>query len=221
MLYVVPTPIGNLEDFTFRAIQVLKEVDLILVEDTRVSKKLLDKYDIEGTLESFHNHNEHSKLSSVIQKLSNGHKIALISDAGTPGISDPGFLLVREAIKENIEVSCLPGPTAVIPALVMSGLPYDKFFFEGFLPHKKGKKTRLEFLLNLNSTFCFYESPHRIIKSLKMILELDPHDRPCCVVREISKIHEECLRGTVSEVISMLESKASVKGEIVGIIGKN
>ena len=191
MLYLVPTPIGNLEDITLRAIRILKEVDLILAEDTRVTRKLCEKFEINTPLESFHTHNEHQKLTSIADKLENGIEIALVTDAGTPGISDPGYLLAREAIRREVELTCLPGPTAVIPAIVMSGIPCDKFFFEGFLPHKKGKQSRIDFLLNLDTAFVLYESPHRIIKTLHKILERAGEDRPCCVIREISKIHEE------------------------------
>ena len=191
MLYLVPTPIGNLEDITLRAIRILKEVDLILAEDTRVTRKLCEKFEINTPLESFHTHNEHQKLTSIADKLENGIEIALVTDAGTPGISDPGYLLAREAIRREVELTCLPGPTAVIPAMVMSGIPCDKFFFEGFLPHKKGKQSRIDFLLNLDTAFVLYESPHRIVKTLHKILERAGEDRPCCVIREISKIHEE------------------------------
>ena len=219
MLYLVPTPIGNLEDITLRAIRILKEVDLILAEDTRVTRKLCEKFEINTPLESFHTHNEHQKLTSIADKLENGIEIALVTDAGTPGISDPGYLLAREAIRREVELTCLPGPTAVIPAIVMSGIPCDKFFFEGFLPHKKGKQSRIDFLLNLDTAFVLYESPHRIIKTLHKILERAGEDRPCCVIREISKIHEEQIRGSITEVIADLEKRNSIKGEIVIIIG--
>ena len=219
MLYLVPTPIGNLEDITLRAIRILKEVDLILAEDTRVTRKLCEKFEINTPLESFHTHNEHQKLTSIADKLENGIEIALVTDAGTPGISDPGYLLAREAIRREVELTCLPGPTAVIPAMVMSGIPCDKFFFEGFLPHKKGKQSRIDFLLNLDTAFVLYESPHRIIKTLHKILERAGEDRPCCVIREISKIHEEQIRGSITEVIADLEKRNSIKGEIVIIIG--
>ena len=219
MLYLVPTPIGNLEDITLRAIRILKEVDLILAEDTRVTKKLCEKYEISTSLQSFHAHNEHQKLSSVVDRLADGINIALVTDAGTPGISDPGFLLAREAIRKEIEVTCLPGPTALIPAIVMSGIPCDRFFFEGFLPHKKGKQSRIDFLLELNYSFVLYESPHRVIKTLQKILERSNEDRDACVIREISKIHEEPIRGSISSVISKLQEKQSIKGEIVIVIG--
>jgi len=219
MLYIIPTPIGNLEDITYRSIRILNEVDLILAEDTRVSHKLLSKYEILTPLESFHSHNEHHKLASIIEKLKNGLHIGIISDAGTPGISDPGFLIVRECVKNGIELTCLPGPTALIPAMVMSGIPCDKFHFEGFLPHKKGKQTRIEYLLKLQTPFVLYESPHRLIKTLKKIYEIGGQNRAVCVCREISKIHEENIRGTMSEVIANLEARSSIKGEIVIIIG--
>jgi 16S rRNA (cytidine1402-2'-O)-methyltransferase len=218
MLYLVPTPIGNLEDITFRAINVLNTVDLILAEDTRVSKKLLSKYEIDTQVISFHSHNEHHKLDSIIAQLKNGDNIALISDAGTPGISDPGFLLCRAAIQNDIELTCLPGATAMIPAVVMSGIPCDKFHYEGFLPQKKGKLTRLNYLLALETPFILYESPHRIIKTLQKINELSTGERQVCVSREISKLHEENIRGTIKEVIAALQSKAAIKGEIVIIV---
>ncbi|NNE27980.1 MAG: 16S rRNA (cytidine(1402)-2'-O)-methyltransferase [Saprospiraceae bacterium] len=219
MLFLVPTPIGNLEDITLRAISVLQSVSLILAEDTRNSGKLLKHFNIETRMMSFHSHNEHHKLEKVIDHLKSGDDIALISDAGTPGISDPGYLLVRAAIQNDIALTCLPGPTAVIPAIVMSGIPCDKFFFEGFLPHKKGKQSRIDFLLSLNTPFVLYESPHRVIKTLHKILERSGEDRNACVVREISKLHEEPIRGSISEIISNLEDRQSIKGEIVIIIG--
>lgn len=221
MLYLVPTPIGNMEDMTYRGVAILKEVDLILAEDTRTSKHLLDKYEVSTKVISFHAHNEHSKLSGLIQDLESGMNIALISDAGTPGISDPGFLLVREAVKHDIPVTCLPGSTAMIPAVVMSGIPCDRFHFEGFLPQKKGKKTRLEFLLSLPNAFVIYESPYRVVKTLKRIMEMTEVERQVCVCREISKIHEESIRGLMSEVIEDLESRSSIKGEIVIVVSGN
>jgi len=220
MLYLVPTPIGNLEDITFRAVNTLKSVSLILAEDTRVSRKLLQRYEIDTALSSYHTHNEHHRLESFIAKLKNGEDIALVSDAGSPGISDPGFLLVRAAIKENIEITSLPGPTALIPAIVMSGIPCDRFHFEGFLPHKKGKQTRLKYLLSLENPFILYESPYRIVKTLKKIKELSVNQREVSVAREISKIHEENIRGTLDEVITELESRPSIKGEIVLVVSK-
>jgi len=215
MLYLVPSPIGNLEDISFRAINTLKQVDQILAEDTRVSVKLLRHYDIQKPLDSFHTHNEHKKLEKIIEALKAGKDVALLSDAGTPGISDPGFLLVRRAIEEDIKVSCLPGATAIIPAVVMSGLPCDKFFFEGFLPHKKGRQSRLKYLLGLEYTFILYESPYRVIKTLEQIKELDAGDRKLCLSREISKIYEENIRGTVDELLQEMKSRKQVKGEFV------
>lgn len=218
MLYLIPTPIGNLEDITYRAVSLLGQVTTVLAEDTRTSRRLLDKYEISARLESFHAHNEHKKLEHIIERLKGGEEMALISDAGTPGISDPGFLLVREAIKNEIPLTCLPGPTAMIPAMVMSGLPCDKFHYEGFLPQKKGKKTRLEYLLGLDNPFIIYESPHRVVKTLKRIQEMSESDRQVCVTREISKIHEECIRGQLPEVIAELENRPSIKGEIVIVV---
>lgn len=221
MLYIVPTPIGNLEDITLRAIRILNEVDIVLAEDTRTSGRLLKHLDIKTPLQSFHTHNEHGKLDYIIRELKEGKDIALISDAGTPGISDPGFLLARSCIANNIKMTCLPGPTAIIPAIVMSGLPCDRFFFEGFLPHKKGKKTRIEFLLTLKETFAFYESPYRVVKSLKMIKELSSDSRSVTICREISKMYEECISGTIEHIIEKLESKAQLKGEFVVVVEGN
>ncbi len=218
MLYLVPTPIGNLEDFTFRAVRILNEVSTVLAEDTRTSKRLLDKYEISTRLESFHAHNEHKKIEALISRLESGEDMALISDAGTPGISDPGFLIVRAAIEADVELTCLPGPTALIPAVVMSGLPCDRFHYEGFLPQKKGKLTRLNYLLSLPNPFIIYESPYRVVKSLKKMSELMEEDRKVSVSREISKLHEETLRGTISEVIAELEKRPSIKGEIVIVV---
>ncbi len=223
MLYLVPTPIGNLEDITLRALRVLREVDLILAEDTRVTKRLLSKYDITTSLTAFHSHNEHKRVDKIVEELSAGKNIALVSDAGSPGISDPGFLLTRAALAEGVELTSLPGPTALIPAIVMSGIPCDRFHFEGFLPQKKGKLTRIKYLLDLGNPFILYESPHRVIKTLIRIKEVHTEKGQetvikACVVREISKLHEECIRGTIDEVISALEAKPSVKGEIVIIV---
>ncbi len=215
MLYLIPTPIGNLEDITIRAVNTLKSVDKILAEDTRTTGHLLKHYGIQKPMDSYHIHNEHKKLASIIQLLKEGLNIALVSDAGTPGISDPGFLLVRSAIENEIELSCLPGPSAIIPALVMSGLPCDKFYFEGFLPNKKGRQTRIKRLLDLEVTFILYESPYRVIKTLEQILELGGGERLACCGREISKLYEENIRGTVHDVINMLKSKQQVKGEFV------
>lgn len=217
MLYLVPTPIGNLEDMTYRAVKTLQEVDLILAEDTRTSKKLLTHYEINTPLRSHHSHNEHGTTPGLVQQLLSGTKIALISDAGTPGISDPGFLLVRESVKNDIKVECLPGATAIIPALVASGLPCDRFHFEGFLPHKKGRQTRLIYLSELNNTFALYESPHRIAKCLKQLAEHCGEDRQACVCRELTKLHEELRRGTLAELAASYEGQKT-KGEIVVVV---
>jgi len=220
-LYIVPTPIGNLEDITLRAIKVLKEADLILAEDTRRSKQLLNHYNIETKMQSHHQHNEHKILLSVIEKIKSGKTIALVTDAGTPAISDPGFLLVRECIKEKIIVDCLPGPTAFVPALVNSGLPCNNFVFEGFLPQKKGRQSRLKILALEKRTMIFYESPFRLIKTLEQFIEHFGSERKISVSREISKIYEETVRGTIEEVIKYFEEK-TIKGEIVIIVeGKN
>lgn len=216
-LYVVPTPVGNMEDMTFRAVRVLKEADLILAEDTRTSNVLLQHYDIRGTLLSHHKFNEHETVQNVIQKLQGGLTIALISDAGTPSISDPGFLLVRECVKNGIEVETLPGATAFVPALVSSGLPCDKFCFEGFLPQKKGRQTRLEMLKSETRSIIFYESPRRLLKTLQQFAEAFGKDRQVSVAREISKLHEEHIRGTLQEVIQHFEATEPV-GEIVIIL---
>ncbi len=216
-LYIIPTPIGNLEDVTIRAIRLLKEVDIVLAEDTRKSKKLFSYYKIETSLFPYHMHNEHKVLSKWIYRLKNGDNIALISDAGTPAISDPGFLLVRECIKENVDLECLPGPTAFIPALVNSGFPCDKFLFEGFLPHKKGRKKRLKYLSSEERTIIFYESPHRIIKTLTQFSEYFGEGRRVSVSRELSKIYEETKRGTLKDLIDYFTSK-KVKGEFVIIL---
>jgi len=216
-LYIVPTPIGNLEDITLRAIRVLKEVDLILAEDTRTSGKLLKHLGISNKLLSYHIHNEHKSVSLIVDRIHAGESMALVSDAGTPAISDPGFLLVRECIKNNIEVDCLPGPTAFVPALVNSGLPNDRFHFEGFLPHKKGRQTRLIALAENPFTTIYYESPHRLVKSLKQFAEFFGEDRQASVSREISKMYEETIRGTLIELFQHFEKKG-VKGEIVMVI---
>jgi len=216
-LYIIPTPIGNLEDITFRSIRVLKEVDVVLAEDTRTSKKLFSHYNIDTPLSSFHMHNEHRVLSKWIERIKNGETIALISDAGTPAISDPGFLLVRACVKENIEVDCFPGATAFVPALVNSALACEKFIFEGFLPVKKGRKTRLMFLAEEERTMIFYESPHRILKTLKQFSEYFGEDRKVSVSREISKMFEETKRGNLIEVLQYFEDKKP-KGEFVIIV---
>lgn len=216
-LFIVPTPIGNLEDITFRAITVLKEADLILAEDTRTSGKLLKHYGITTAMQSHHMHNEHQTTDRVVKRIQQGEMIALISDAGTPAISDPGFLLVRACIRQNIEVDCLPGATAFVPALVNSGLPNDKFVFEGFLPVKKGRQTRLIILSEETRTMIFYESPHKLVKTLTHLLEYLGKDRQASVSREISKMYEETVRGTLNELILHFTEKAP-KGEIVLIV---
>lgn len=217
MLYIVPTPIGNLEDITLRALRILQEVQLILAEDTRTSKQLLKKFEIETPLRSYHIHNEHKVLKSILEDLKSGTIMALVSDAGTPAISDPGYLLVRECIREGIEVNCLPGATALIPALVNSGYSSDRFHYEGFLPHKKGRQTRLKYLAELESTIVLYESPHRLVKSMTQMVEYFGADRQAAVSRELSKIHEENKRGTLKELIDHFSNK-KVKGEIVIVL---
>ncbi len=217
MLYLIPTPIGNLEDMSFRAIRLLKESDLILAEDTRSSKKLLQHYAINTPMRAYHAHNEHQLTPVIISQLQAGQQIALITDAGTPGISDPGFLLARECHRQQIPVSCLPGPTALIPALVASGLPANQFFFEGFLPHKKGRQTRLQYLAELPHTFILYESPHRLVKCLRQLAEYCGADRTACVARELSKLHEEVKRASLQQLIEHFEP-AKVKGEIVIVV---
>ena len=217
MIYLIPTPIGNLEDITLRAIRLLKVVDLILAEDTRVSIKLLKHFAIGTPLQSFHMHNEHKKVETVVEQLKNGKTVALISDAGTPGISDPGFLLVREALKEGVEVQCLPGPTALIPALVQSGIPCERFVFEGFLPPKKGRQTRLEQMALETRTQVFYESPHKLLKTLEQLVTYFGADRSIAVVREISKLYESTFRGTAQEGLDFFEAHPP-KGEFVIVV---
>ena len=216
-LYIVPTPIGNLEDITFRAINILTDVDLILCEDTRRSKKLLIHYNIDTPLRSHHKFNEHKEVGKVVDKILSGEKIALISDAGTPGISDPGFLAVRICLENNIEVECLPGATALVPALVNSGIPFERFVFEGFLPVKKGRKTRLEKLTNEDRTMIFYESPHKLLKTLNDFSNSFGADRKISVSREITKIYEETIRGSVEHIINLFTDKIP-KGEFVIIV---
>ncbi|MDA9827001.1 16S rRNA (cytidine(1402)-2'-O)-methyltransferase [Flavobacteriaceae bacterium] len=216
-LYIVPTPIGNLEDITFRAINILTDVDLILCEDTRRSKKLLIHYNIDTPLRSHHKFNEHKEVGKVVDKILSGEKIALISDAGTPGISDPGFLAVRTCLENNIEVECLPGATALVPALVNSGIPFERFVFEGFLPVKKGRKTRLEKLTNEDRTMIFYESPHKLLKTLNDFSNSFGADRKISVSREITKIYEETIRGSVEYIINLFTDKIP-KGEFVIIV---
>ena len=216
-LYLVPTPIGNLEDMTFRAIRVLKEVDFILAEDTRTSGKLLKHFEIETQMHSHHMHNEHKSVKGIVQRIQNGETCALISDAGTPAISDPGFLLTRACVENNIEVDCLPGATAFVPALVNSGLPNDKFVFEGFLPVKKGRQTRLLLLAEETRTIIFYESPHKLLKTLGSFVEYFGADRQVSVSRELTKMFEETIRGTATEVLAHYTNKPP-KGEIVVIV---
>ena len=216
-LYIVPTPIGNLKDMTFRAIETLKEVDLILAEDTRTSGKLLKHFNISTRTQSHHMHNEHKTVEGLIQKLKGGTSIALISDAGTPAISDPGFLLVRACVENDIEVDCLPGATAFVPALVNSGLPNDKFVFEGFLPIKKGRQTRLKILAEETRTIVFYESPHKLLKTLTNFVEYFGSDRTVSVSREMTKLYEETIRGTAQKVLEYYTNKPP-KGEIVIVV---
>lgn len=217
-LYVVPTPVGNMEDMTFRAIRILKEADLILAEDTRTSGILLKHYEIKNAMQSHHKFNEHQTVESIVNRIKGGQTVALISDAGTPGISDPGFLVVRECVRNGIEVQCLPGATAFVPALVSSGLPDERFCFEGFLPQKKGRMTRLNALKEETRTMIFYESPYRLLKTLTKFAEIFGADRPVSVCREISKIHEESVRGTLQEVIAHF-TETEPRGEIVIILG--
>ena len=216
-LYIVPTPVGNMEDITLRALRVLKEVDVVLAEDTRTSGILLKHFDIKQTLLSHHKFNEHGTSAAVVSRLLSGQNVALISDAGTPGISDPGFFLVREAVKAGIEVITLPGATAFVPALVSSGLPCDRFAFEGFLPQKKGRQTKLESLRGEQRTMIFYESPYRLVKTLQQLAEVFGSDRQVSVAREISKVHEESVRGTLEETIAHF-THTEPRGEIVIVL---
>ena len=216
-LSIVPTPIGNLNDITYRAIKVLKDSDIILCEDTRISKRLLDKYSIDKPLYSYHIHNEHKVVEKYIQYIISGKKVSLISDAGTPGISDPGYLIIRESIKKNIEIDCLPGPTAFVPALINSGISSDKFVFEGFLPKKKGRMSRIEFLKDEKRSIIIYESPHRIKRLIEELKAVFGGQRLVSISRELSKIHQENVRGTLDEVHKNLESK-NIKGELILII---
>ena len=218
ILYIVPTPVGNLEDMTFRAVKVLKEADLILAEDTRTSAVLLQHYDIHGKLLSHHKFNEHQTVALIRERLRAGERVALVSDAGTPGISDPGFLLARECAAEGIEVQTLPGATACIPAVVSSGLPCDRFCFEGFLPQKKGRATLLASLAAEPRTMVFYESPRRLVRTLEQFAEVFGPERPCSVAREISKVHEEHVRGSLAEVLAHFQA-VEPKGEIVVVVG--
>jgi 16S rRNA (cytidine1402-2'-O)-methyltransferase len=216
-LFIIPTPIGNLEDITLRSLRVLNEVDFILAEDTRTSGFLLKHFNISKKLFSYHLHNEHKSVKGFVERLKNGDTAALVSDAGTPSISDPGFLIVRECLENNIEVECLPGPVAFIPALVNSGLPSERFIFEGFLPVKKGRKTKLEELEKIDCTMIFYESPYRLLKTLEQFAEHFGNERKACVSRELTKIHEENARGTIAELICHFNQKP-VKGEIVIVV---
>jgi len=216
-LYLVPTPVGNMEDMTFRAVRILKEADLVLAEDTRTSGILLKHYGIEARLQAHHKYNEHGTSPAIVQRLQAGENIALITDAGTPGISDPGFFLAREAANAGIEVITLPGATAFVPALVSSGLPCDRFCFEGFLPQKKGRKTRIEALRDEQRTMVFYESPYRLLKTLKQFVDTFGADRQVSVAREISKVHEESVRGTLEDVVAHF-TECAPKGEIVIVL---
>ena len=216
-LYIVPTPVGNMEDMTFRAIRILKEADLVLAEDTRTSGILLKHYDIQNHLMSHHKFNEHGTSAAIVERLLAGQTVALISDAGTPGISDPGFFLVREAVRAGIEVQTLPGATAFVPALVSSGLPCDRFCFEGFLPPKKGRQTKIDALKDEQRTMIFYESPYRLVKTLQQLAEAFGPDRQASVCREISKVHEESRRGTLAELTAHF-TETEPRGEIVIIV---
>ncbi len=216
-LIITPTPIGNLEDITLRSIRILKECDFILAEDTRVTLKLLNHLEISKPVYSFHSNNEHRVLQQVLRKIQEAEKVVLVSDAGTPGISDPGFLLIRACLENDIEIECLPGPTAVIPALVVSGFPTDRFVFEGFIPHKKGRQTRIQEICAESRTTVLYESPHRINKLLKQFQEFIHPERQIAVIREISKMFEEVKRGNIQELIDFSESK-ELKGEIVVVV---
>lgn len=220
MLYLVPTPVGNLEDITLRALRILKEADLVLAEDTRTTGILLKHYDIQTRLVSHHKFNEHQTADAFAARMAAGETMALVSDAGTPAISDPGFMLVRAAIARGVEVQCLPGATAFVPAIVASGLPCERFCFEGFLPQKKGRQSKLEALRGEERTMIFYESPHRVVKTLEQMIEIFGADRPCSACREISKLHEESRRGTLSEVLAHFQT-TEPRGEFVLIVGGN
>jgi 16S rRNA (cytidine1402-2'-O)-methyltransferase len=221
MLYLVPTPVGNLEDITLRALRVLGEVDLIACEDTRTSGRLLHHFNIDKPLTSFHDHNERQKVPHLVERMKAGESVALISDAGSPGISDPGFSLVRACAEAGVEVTALPGPTAFVPALTASGLPTDRFVFEGFLPHKKGRQTRLQALASEPRTMVFYESPHRLVKSLLQMAETFGAERPAAVGRELSKLYEEVRRGSLEELHAHYASQERVRGEVVLVVGGN
>ena len=219
-LLIIPTPIGNLEDITLRAIRIIGELDLLLVEDTRVTSRLLERYNLAIKMQPYHQHNEHRTLQSIISKIESGQKIGLVSDAGTPAISDPGFLLVRECIRQGIDVECLPGATSFVPTLVNSGLPCEKFCFEGFLPQKKGRATRLKELAAETRTMVFFESPHRLLKTLQEFSECFGNDRVASISRELSKIHEETIRGSLAEIIAHFEP-SPIKGEICIVVAGN
>jgi 16S rRNA (cytidine1402-2'-O)-methyltransferase len=219
-LCIVPTPVGNLEDITLRAIRVLKECDLIIAEDTRVTRNLLNHLGIQKKVISFHTNNEHAQLNEMIRIIQQSTLVALVSDAGTPGISDPGFLLIRACVEQGIPLECLPGPTAFVPALVSSGLPCDRFYFEGFLPHKKGRQTRLEYIASMDCTVVLYESPYRLIKTLEQLVTHVGGERKICVSKEISKMFEFHFRGTVNKALEHFNSVA-IKGEFVLIISKD
>jgi 16S rRNA (cytidine1402-2'-O)-methyltransferase len=216
-LFIIPTPIGNLEDITLRALRILGEVDFVMAEDTRTSGFLLKHYNISKKLVPFHLYNEHKSVKALTDRIKNGESAALVSDAGTPSISDPGFLIVRECINNDVEVECLPGPVAFVPALVNSGLPSERFIFEGFLPVKKGRKTKLEELAEVDCTMIFYESPFRLVKTLEQFAETFGEERKACVSRELTKMHEENARGTIAELIDHFKQK-TVKGEIVIVV---
>lgn len=218
-LFLVPTPIGNMEDITLRAIRVLREADFVLCEDTRTTKNLLKHYELDKRCMAYHIHNEHQQLQNLVAQIKMAESVALVSDAGTPGISDPGFLLLRECVAQGIDVECLPGATALIPAVVNSGLPCDSFYFNGFLPHKKGKESTLRRLAAMAETVIFYESPHRLAKTLSMMLPFFGAQRPVSISRELTKIHEETFRGTLEEAISRFPIDKEVKGEIVVVVG--
>jgi len=218
MLYLVPTPIGNREDITLRAIRTLREVELILAEDTRTSRPLLQHLEVDTPLRAYHAHNEHAIVDQLVNELKDGATYALITDAGTPAISDPGFLLVRACKQAGVKVSCLPGPTAFVPALAGSGIPCNQFHFEGFLPHKKGRQTRLKYLAELPNTFVLYESPHRLVKCLQQLAEHCGPDRAACVGRELSKVYEELNFAPLSDLIEDYSNRTKVKGEIVIVV---
>lgn len=218
MLYLIPTPIGNLEDITLRALRILKGVDVVLAEDTRTSKKLFQHYEIETSLRSYHAHNEHGVTPGLVAQLQAGSTMALITDAGSPGISDPGFLLVRACVESDIKIVALPGATAFVPAITASGIPCNRFYFEGFLPQKKGRQTRLKFLATLEETFALYESPYRLVKCLNQLSEHCGPERQAAVCRELTKMYEEVRRGTLAELIAHYENVDKVKGEIVVVV---